>query len=89
MWAEANGMETADLQNSGLSLTFRHKLVLLRVHVKGNVTAENVTVSGLNTVATFDLLSGTLSEGSTPKSVSLYRTSERMLSWALCCLRLN
>lgn len=76
MWAEANGMETADLQNSGLSLTFRHKLVLLRVHVKGNVTAENVTVSGLNTVATFDLLSGTLSEGSTPKSVSLYRTSE-------------
>lgn len=77
MWAEANGMETADLQNSGLSLTFRHKLVLLRVHVKGNVTAENVTVSGLNTVATFDLLSGTLSEGSTPKSVSLYRTDEK------------
>ena len=76
MWAERNGMETADLQNNGLSLTFRHKLVLLRVHVKGNVTAENVTVSGLNTVATFDLLSGTLSEGSTPKSVSLYRTSE-------------
>lgn len=77
MWAEANGMETADLQNSGLSLTFRHKLVLLRVHVKGNVTAENVTVSGLNTVATFDLLSGTLSEGSTPKLVSLYRTDEK------------
>jgi hypothetical protein bacD2_07783 len=77
MWAEKNGMETADLQNNGLSLTFRHKLVLLRVHVKGNVTAENVTVSGLNTVATFDLLSGTLSEGSTPKSVSLYRTDEK------------
>lgn len=77
MWAEANGMNTTDLQNSGLSLTFHHKLVLLRVHVKENVTAENVTVSGLNTVATFDLLSGTLSEGSTPKSVSLYRTDEK------------
>ncbi|WP_308756989.1 fimbrillin family protein [uncultured Bacteroides sp.] len=76
MWAKTENMSTEDLQGSGLSLTFHHQLALLRVHVKGDVTAESVTVSGLNTVATFDLLSGTLSEGNTSQSISLYKTSE-------------
>lgn len=76
MWVKVADKSTEELKNNGLTMTFKHQLALLQVHVTGNVAAESVTVSGLNTAATFDLLNGTLSEGSAPKSVSLYKTAE-------------
>lgn len=78
MWAKVENKAADDLKNDGLEMSFQHKLVLLRVIVEGGVTAESVTVSGLNTAATFSLLDGTLSAGSAPKSVSLYKTEENV-----------
>lgn len=79
MWAKAANQSTDALLAGGLAFTFHHQLVLLRV----NITNENisdvtdVTVGGINTTATFNLIDGTLSNMNTPKSVSLQKTGNK------------
>lgn len=77
MWAKVENKTSDELLSSGLSMTFHHQLVLLEVKVEGNVDAESVMVSGLNTTASFDLLTGVLSGEGTSKSVSLCKTDEK------------
>ena len=77
MWAKVENKASDELLSSGLSMIFHHQLVLLEVKVEGNVDAESVMVSGLNTTATFDLLTGVLSGEGTSKSVSLCKTDEK------------
>ena len=72
MWAKAANQSTESLLAGGLAFTFHHQLVLLRV----NITNENVsnvtsvTVGGINTTATFNLIDGTLNNIGTQKSVA-------------------
>lgn len=75
MWAKAAKQSTESLLAGGLAFTFHHQLVLLRV----NITNENVsnvtsvTVGGMNTTATFNLIDGTLTNMDTPKPVDLQK----------------
>lgn len=75
MWAKAANQSTESLLAGGLAFTFHHQLVLLRV----NITNENVsnvtsvTVGGMNTTATFNLIDGTLTNMDTPKPVDLQK----------------
>ena len=76
MWAKAANQSTESLLAGGLAFTFHHQLVLLRV----NITNENVsdvtsvTVGGMNTTATFNLIDGTLG---TQKSVALQKKDNK------------
>lgn len=57
-----------------LNLTFSHKLTYLRVQLSNlaqGVTVESVTVSGVNTDASFDLATGVLSGAAANRSVTL------------------
>ena len=75
MWAKAANQSTESLLAGGLAFTFHHQLVLLRV----NITNENVsnvtsvTVGGMNTTATFNLIDGTLTNMDTPRPVDLQK----------------
>lgn len=75
MWAKAANQSTESLLAGGLAFTFHHQLVLLRV----NITNENVsnvtsvTVGGMNTTATFNLIDGTLTNMDTPKPIDLQK----------------
>ena len=79
MWAKAANQSTESLLAGGLAFTFHHQLVLLRV----NITNENVsnvtsvTVGGMNTTATFNLIDGTLSNMDTQKSVALQKKDNK------------
>lgn len=79
MWAKAANQSTESLLAGGLAFTFHHQLVLLRV----NITNENVsdvtsvTVGGMNTTATFNLIDGTLSNIGTQKSVALQKKDNK------------
>ena len=79
MWAKAANQSTESLLAGGLAFTFHHQLVLLRV----NITNENVsnvtsvTVGGINTTATFNLIDGTLSNIGTQKSVALQKKDNK------------
>lgn len=79
MWAKAANQSTESLLASGLAFTFHHQLVLLRV----NITNENVssvtsvTVGGMNTTATFNLIDGTLGNMDTQKSIDLQKTGDK------------
>lgn len=79
MWAKAVNQSTESLLAGGLAFTFHHQLVLLRV----NITNENVsnvtsvTVGGINTTATFNLIDGTLSNIGTQKSVALQKKDNK------------
>ena len=75
MWAKAANQSTESLLAGGLAFTFHHQLVLLRVNIMNenvsNVTS--VTVGGMNTTATFNLIDGTLTNMDTPKPVDLQK----------------
>lgn len=79
MWAKAANQSTESLLAGGLAFTFHHQLMLLRV----NITNENVsdvtsvTVGGMNTTATFNLIDGTLSNIGTQKSVALQKKDNK------------
>jgi len=79
MWAKAVNQSTESLLAGGLAFTFHHQLVLLRV----NITNENVsnvtsvTVGGINTTATFNLIDGTLNNIGTQKSVALQKKDNK------------
>ena len=79
MWAKAANQSTESLLAGGLAFTFHHQLVLLRV----NITNENVsnvtsvTVGGMNTTATFNLIDGTLTNMDTPKPVDLQKKDDK------------
>ena len=79
MWAKAANQSTESLLAGGLAFTFHHQLVLLRV----NITNENVsnvtsvTVGGINTTATFNLIDGTLNNIGTQKSVALQKKDNK------------
>ena len=79
MWAKAANQSTESLLAGGLAFTFHHQLVLLRV----NITNENVssvtsvTVGGMNTTATFNLIDGTLGNMDTQKSIDLQKTGDK------------
>lgn len=79
MWAKAANQSTESLLVGGLAFTFHHQLVLLRV----NITNENVsnvtsvTVGGINTTATFNLIDGTLNNIGTQKSVALQKKDNK------------
>ena len=79
MWAKAANQSTESLLAGGLAFTFHHQLVLLHV----NITNENVsdvtsvTVGGMNTTATFNLIDGTLSNIGTQKSVALQKKDNK------------
>lgn len=79
MWAKAASQSTESLLAGGLAFTFHHQLVLLRV----NITNENVsnvtsvTVGGINTTATFNLIDGTLNNIGTQKSVALQKKDNK------------
>lgn len=79
MWAKAANQSTESLLAGGLAFTFHHQLVLLCV----NITNENVsdvtsvTVGGMNTTATFNLIDGTLSNIGTQKSVALQKKDNK------------
>lgn len=79
MWAKAANQSTESLLAGGLAFSFHHQLVLLRV----NITNENVsdvtsvTVGGMNTTATFNLIDGTLSNIGTQKSVALQKKDNK------------
>lgn len=79
MWAKAANQSTESLLAGGLAFTFHHQLVFLRV----NITNENVsdvtsvTVGGMNTTATFNLIDGTLSNIGTQKSVALQKKDNK------------
>ncbi len=79
MWAKAANQSTESLLAGGLAFTFHHQLVLLRVNITNenvsNVT--NVTVGGMNTTATFNLIDGTLSNIGTQKSVALQKKDNK------------
>lgn len=79
MWAKATDKATDDLLTNGLSLTFRHQLALLRVNIKNeNVTnVESVTVGGMNTTATFNLIDGALTNIATTKAMTLYKAGAK------------
>lgn len=79
MWAKAADKATDDLLTNGLSLTFRHQLALLRVNIKNeNVTnVESVTVGGMNTTATFNLIDGVLTNIATTKAMTLYKAGAK------------
>ncbi len=79
MWAKATEKATDDLLANGLSLTFRHQLALLRVNIKNeNVTnVESVTVGGMNTTATFNLIDGALTNIATTKAITLYKVGAK------------
>lgn len=75
MWAKAANQSTESLLAGGLAFTFHHQLVLLRVNIANenvsNVTS--VTVGGMNTTATFNLIDGTLTNMDTPKPIDLQK----------------
>ena len=79
MWAKAANQSTESLLAGGLAFTFHHQLMLLRV----NITNENVsnvtsvTVGGINTTATFNLIDGTLNNIGTQKSVALQKKDNK------------
>lgn len=61
-----------------LNLTFSHQLTYLRVQLSNlaeGVTVESVTVSGVNTDASFDLATGVLSGAAANRSVTLGKLS--------------
>lgn len=79
MWAKATDQTTESLLAGGLAFTFHHQLVLLRV----NVTNENVsdvtsiTVGGMNTTATFNLIDGVLSNADNQQSIALQKKNNK------------
>lgn len=79
MWAKATDQTTESLLAGGLAFTFHHQLVLLRV----NVTNENVsdvtsiTVGGMNTTATFNLVDGELSNVDNQQSIALQKKNNK------------
>lgn len=79
MWAKATNQSTDALLAGGLAFTFHHKLVLLRVKITNenvsNVTS--ITVGGMNTTATFNLIDGKLTNMDTQKSVALQKTGDK------------
>lgn len=79
MWAKATNQSTDALLAGGLAFTFHHQLVLLRVKITNenvsNVTS--VTVGGMNTTATFNLIDGKLTNMDTQKSVALQKTGDK------------
>ncbi|WP_294552436.1 fimbrillin family protein [uncultured Bacteroides sp.] len=79
MWAKAANQSTESLLAGGLAFTFHHQLVLLRVNITNENVADvtSVTVGGMNTTATFDLIDGTLSNMGTQKSVDLQKKDSK------------
>lgn len=79
MWAKATNQSTDALLAGGLAFTFRHQLALLRVKITNenvsNVTS--ITVGGMNTTATFNLIDGKLTNMDTQKSVALQKTGDK------------
>lgn len=79
MWAKATNQSTDALLAGGLAFTFHHKLVLLRVKITNenvsNVTS--ITVGGMNTTATFNLIDGKLTNMDTQKSIALQKTGDK------------
>ena len=79
MWAKAANQSTESLLAGGLSFTFHHQLVLLRVKITNenvsNVTS--ITVGGMNTTAIFSLIDGKLTNMDTQKSISLQKTGDK------------
>lgn len=79
MWAKATNQSTDALLAGGLAFTFRHQLVLLRVKITNenvsNVTS--ITVGGMNTTATFNLIDGKLTNMDTQKSIALQKTGDK------------
>lgn len=79
MWAKATNQSTDALLTGGLAFTFRHQLALLRVKITNenvsNVTS--ITVGGMNTTATFNLIDGKLTNMDTQKSVALQKTGDK------------
>lgn len=79
MWAKATNQSTDALLAGGLAFTFRHQLALLRVKITNenvsNVTG--ITVGGMNTTATFNLIDGKLTNMDTQKSVALQKTGDK------------
>lgn len=79
MWAKATDQATESLLAGGLAFTFHHQLVLLRV----NVTNENVsdvtsiTVGGMNTTATFNLIDGALSNADNQQPIALQKKNNK------------
>lgn len=79
MWAKVTDQTTESLLAGGLAFTFHHQLVLLRV----NVTNENVsdvtsiTVGGMNTTATFNLVDGELSNVDNQQSIALQKKNNK------------
>lgn len=79
MWAKAANQSTESLLAGGLAFTFHHQLVLLRVNITNENVADvtTVTVGGMNTTATFNLIDGTLSNMGTQKSVDLQKKDSK------------
>lgn len=79
MWAKATNQSTDALLAGGLAFTFHHQLVLLRVKITNenvsNVTS--ITVGGMNTTATFNLIDGKLTNMDTQKSIALQKTGDK------------
>lgn len=79
MWAKATNQSTDALLAGGLAFTFRHQLALLCVKITNenvsNVTS--ITVGGMNTTATFNLIDGKLTNMDTQKSVALQKTGDK------------
>lgn len=75
MWAKVTDQSTESLLEGGLAFTFHHQLVLMRVNITNDNVSDvtSITVGGINTTATFNLIDGMLSNIATPKSVDLQK----------------
>lgn len=79
MWAKKTGVKAEDIKSSGLSLTFSHQMVMIKVNVtlsSGMSDIKSVVASGLNTSAKFNLIDGTLTDGDVLKSIRLYKSAK-------------
>lgn len=70
-WGKTAAAVSTSSLTSGLSLTFAHQLSLLKVKV--NVDADRVSVSGVNSAATFDMTTGTLTPATEQTAIELYQ----------------
>ncbi|MCD8173417.1 MAG: fimbrillin family protein [Alistipes sp.] len=77
MWAKATGTAGAGYSktNPTVALEFEHKLTKLIIKTQaapgvGNMAGMDVTIQGMDTEATFDLMAGTLGSTSTPLNIT-------------------
>lgn len=79
MWAKRTGVTPEEVKDKGVSLTFTHQLALLKIQLTlgaGLSDVDNVTISGLNTSADFNLATGEMGEAGVLRSIKPYKSAQ-------------